>query len=347
MTDRRVDVSVMDTVEAGGRTSWRRRSVTFVAMAMSVALLVTLYRSIDMRLVFDALIHADPLWLAISVGMILPITFLRAVRFYWVAPQGSLPGLGEAMRLTLVSSALNVFLPAKAGDLIKSYFVATRSNTAAGVALSIVVYERLCDVFGLIAWCLVGWVVGRPRIDGVDLPFWELLAVLGATCAVLIMSERAARFVQWGARTLLPGRRLKKLHDLAEGWPGLLRVLGGRRRWIVSYSLALWLMHLFQIWLFTVALRVDVPFTVSASLSAVALIAGQIPLTFAGLGARDVVLVVLLARYMSSELAAAMGVLISTRNLLPPLLGLPIMRPYLSSAVDDARAWRQKVEQGR
>ena len=61
----------------------------------------------------------------------------------------------EAFRLTLVASALNVFLPAKAGDLVKSYFVATRSNTAAGVALSMAVYERLCDLFGLITCCLV------------------------------------------------------------------------------------------------------------------------------------------------------------------------------------------------
>ena len=31
--------------------------------------------------------------------MILPITVLRAVRFFWVAPAGALPGLGEALRL--------------------------------------------------------------------------------------------------------------------------------------------------------------------------------------------------------------------------------------------------------
>ena len=44
--------------------------------------------------------------------------------------------LGEAFKLTLVASALNVFVPAKAGDLIKSYFVATRSDTSTGVAPS-------------------------------------------------------------------------------------------------------------------------------------------------------------------------------------------------------------------
>jgi hypothetical protein len=39
-----------------------------------------------------------------------------------------------------------------------------------------------------------------------------------------------------------------------------------------------------------------------------------------------------------------MGVLISTRNFLPPLIGVPFMRPYLASVVDEARSWRRKTE---
>ena len=320
---------------------WTGSIATVLSLGVSGALLVTLYRSLDVKLIAEALLGADRTWLVISVGMIVPITYLRALRFYWVTPAGALPGIGEAFRLTLVASALNVFVPAKAGDLVKGYFVATRSTTPAGVALAIVAYERLCDVFAVIAWCLVGWLVARPQVPGIPGAFWLFLGNLGAACLVLISSERAAAFVRTAATRALPHRKLRKLHDLADGWPGLLRVLRGRRRWVVSYSLALWLTHLIQIWLFTLALSMPVPFPICASLAALALMAGQVPFTFAGLGVRDVVLVVLLGRYMMPESAAAMGVLMSTRNLLPPLMGLPIMRPYLTSAVEDARRWRK------
>ena len=323
------------------RRGWTRPIATLVSLLVSGGLLVILYRSLDLTLVAQALLGADKTWLVISVGMIVPITYLRAVRFYWVAPTGALPGTVEAFRLTLVASALNVFLPAKAGDLVKGYFVATRSTTPPGVALAIVAYERLCDVFGVIACCLVGWVVARPQVPGLPGAFWFFLGNLGAACLVLISSERAAALVRAAATRALAHRRLRKLHDLADGWPGLLRVLRGRRRWVVSYSLVLWLTHLIQIWLFTLALSMPVPFAVCASLSALALMAGQVPFTFAGLGVRDLVLVVLLAGYIMPESAAAMGVLMSTRNLLPPLMGLPIMRPYLTSAVEDARRWRK------
>lgn len=326
------------------RKDWTRPIATLVSLIVSGTLLVALYRSLDLRLVAQALLRADRTWLVISVGMILPITYLRAVRFYWVAPAGALPSVGEAFRLTLVASALNVFVPAKAGDLVKGYFVASRSTTPAGVALAIVVYERLCDLFGLIAWCLVGWLVGRPQVAGVLGTFWLVLGAIGAVCLTLISSERAADIVRTAAIRALPHEKLRKLHDLADGWPRLIRLLRGRRRVVVSFSLALWLTHLIQIWFFTLALSTRVPFTVAASLSAVALMAGQVPFTFAGLGARDLVLVVLLASYMTPESAAAMGVLMSTRNFLPPLMGLPIVRSYLSSAFEDARRWRARAE---
>lgn len=317
--------------------AWKRSLKRFAGFAVSGALLTVLYRSIDMRLVGEALRGADPAWLVISVGMIVPITVLRAVRFLVVAPPGSLPGLGEALRLTLVSSALNVFLPAKTGDLIKSYFVKKRGGTSTGVGISIVVYERLCDVFGLTFWCMAGWVIARPVVARVPSAIWPMLGTIGAVCAVLILSQRAARFLRRVVATALPHPKLQRLRDLAAGWPDLLQRLRGRRRWVVVFSMFLWLVHVIQIWMFTLALSTEIPFTACASLSAVALMAGQLPFTLGGLGARDVALVVLLAGYMTPESAAAMGILIATRNLLPPLAALPIMRPYLSAAVEEAR----------
>lgn len=319
------------------------RAATLVGVAASATLLVLLYRSMDVRQIWRALLGADPYWVVVSIGLILPITVLRALRFYVVAPPGAVAGPGDALRLTLVASALNVVLPAKTGDLIKSYFVAQRSATPAGVAVSIVVYERLCDVFALIVWCLAGWLVGRPQVPGLPSWFWWLLAALGAACGLLISSERAAALWHRVAVRTLPWRKLRRVRDMAAGWPQLLQALRGRRRRIVGFSLFLWLAHLFQIWLFTVALSVDVTFTVCASLSAVALMAGQLPLTFAGIGTRDLALVVLLSRYAAPESAAAMGILIATRGLVPPLVGMPLMWPFLSSVVDDARRWLRAV----
>lgn len=317
-----------------------------LSIAVSALLLFALYRSLDLRLVGEAFAKGDRVWLALSVGLILPITVLRALRFMWVAPPGALPGLAEATRLTLAASALNVFIPLKAGDLIKSYFVARRTRTSTGTAVAVIVYERVCDLFALLFWCLVGQVVARAALPVASSIAIVPLLLLEGFFAVLLVSLRAAAVWRFVTAHLLPGTGLgKKLRSFADGWPDLLTILQGRRRWILLFSLVLWLSHLCQIWLFTVALSAPVPFAACLTLAALALLAGQLPLTVAGLGTRDVALVVLMARYMRPETAAALGVLMSTRNFLPPLLGLPVMRPYLSSVVDEARRWKQQEAQ--
>lgn len=317
---------------------WRSRAARLLSVTLSAAILAALYRSIDVRLIVRDLRSVDTSWLLISVGMIVPITMLRAIRFYFVAPRGSLPDVVEALRLTLVATAANVFMPAKSGDLVKSYFVRRAGAASRGVAISIVVYERLCDLVGLIAWCAIGWLVARPIVPGVPSALWPLLGVCGALCAVLVSSSRVARFGSSLMARVLRGR-LRRVQSLANGWPGLFQALGRRRAGVILLSLLLWLVHVIQIWMFTVALAIRIPFTVCASLTAVALMIGQLPFAFAGLGARDVALVVLMRGYVRPESAAALGLLISTRNLLPPLAALPIMRPYIASLASRVGLW--------
>jgi uncharacterized membrane protein YbhN (UPF0104 family) len=312
------------------------RRATLISLGLSAALLAALYRTIDARLMLALLRAVDPLWLLVSVGMIVPITWLRAVRFYLVTPKGLLPGVVEALRLTLVSSAANVFMPASTGDLVKSYFVAKRGGGSASVSIAVVAYERLSDLFGLNTWCVLGWLIVRPVVPGAPAWVWPMLGGIAVICGVLIWSERVARLCKTMLVSPLVGR-FPRVSTLADGWPDVIASLRPRRGRIAALSLLLWFLHLFQIWMFTLALSMHVPFAVSASLSAIALMAGQLPFAFGGLGARDVALVLLLKNYARPESAAALGLLIATRNLLPPLAALPIVRPYAAALALDLR----------
>ena len=83
--------------------------------------------------------------------------------------------------------------------------------------------------------------------------------------------------------------------------------------------------------------------TVCFSLTALALLIGQIPFTFGGLGARDIALVTLFSGYIGAEAAAAVAILAMSRALLPPLAALLFIRPYLSFALEEARRWKRKL----
>lgn len=163
-----------------------------LGVVVSGSLFAVLYTQLDGRAVWVIIQSASPFWLAVSTGAIVPITLIVARRFHAATPPGTLPSYWEAVRLILVATAFNMFLPAKSGDLVKSYFVAKRGNVPTGVALSIIVYERLCDLLGLVTWCLVGWFVRPPAAGAIHASGWLSFTTIGAGCLLLVTSERSA-----------------------------------------------------------------------------------------------------------------------------------------------------------
>ncbi|NEQ17581.1 MAG: UPF0104 family protein, partial [Moorea sp. SIO3E2] len=92
--------------------------------------------------------------------------------------------------------------------------------------------------------------------------------------------------------------------------------------------------HLLQIWLFILALNAWTPFLANLALSPLAILAGLLPLTFAGVGTRDAALIFFYQRYFPKEEAAALGLLCTSRYLLPAIGGLPFLGQYLTTVRD-------------
>lgn len=313
-------------------TGRSRGAVTLrlATLGVSGALLYVLYDSMDIRGIGRVLREADAVWLAVSLGMLIPITVMRASRFRWLAPTGSVPGLGDAVRITLVASAVNVFLPAKAGDFAKSLIITRRDAVTIGVSSAVVVFERMLDVVGLVTWCLAGYLLVRPVAPLLPPATWLSLAAIGSVVVTMLVSTTVSTWLAGYAARTLPHGRASFLADLSAGWAGLVSRFRGRRYRLIAYSMGLWFVQLLQIWLFTVVVAAHVRPEVSATLSAIALLVGQLPVTFGGIGARDVALVLLFSPYMTAEQAAAVGILTASRNLLPPLAALPFLRRYAS-----------------
>ena len=77
--------------------------------------------------------------------------------------------------------------------------------------------------------------------------------------------------------------------------------------------------------------------TTLIALLPVAIVAGLVPLTFAGVGVRDAALVLLLSPYIGAPTAAALGVLFWLRYLVPGLLGSPLLPRFIGLIQTRAR----------
>jgi uncharacterized membrane protein YbhN (UPF0104 family) len=65
------------------------------------------------------------------------------------------------------------------------------------------------------------------------------------------------------------------------------------------------------------------------ALAPLAIFAGLIPLTLAGIGTRDTAVIFLYRAYLLPSAGAALGILYTARYLLPALAGLPFLGQYM------------------
>jgi uncharacterized membrane protein YbhN (UPF0104 family) len=170
--------------------------------------------------------------IAAALGLYAIASLLRGERWMRLVRQGGVPcGRRDAYALTTVGYMGNNALPARAGDLLKSFLTARRAGAAQADVLGILVAERLLDVAALAL--LFAGLVTTLRLP-VGIPGWMLVVVGIAVVALAAAAALATRHSTHGAR----------LRDLA-------RVLGAptRRLWsrqgaaLLLTSLAVWLVE--------------------------------------------------------------------------------------------------------
>lgn len=306
----------------------------FISLAVSIAILLIIYSKIDPQKLIEVLKNCDPIWMTISLGMVIPLVICTSWRLQQLMPKKTSLGFVEANRLILGSSVLNMVLPSKMGDIAKAYFMRERNGVSGSLSLAIVIFEKACDLLSLLLWCAFGLIL-YPAKDGL---FWTMTAgVLGGlVLGTLLLSSRQFANLFFNLSTkLAPKKIAKKLKNMQLSWGEMHDYFWGDKKQLLLItvtSIFIWFLHLLQIWLFIIALKASAPFLISIALSPLSILAGLLPLTFAGVGTRDAALIYFYQPYFNEATGAALGWLCTSRYFLPALIGLPFLGQMLAAA---------------
>ncbi len=306
---------------------WTKKAIS---AAVSVVILAAVYARLSRGELLEVLGRTDLGWLAVALSLLIPITVGSAWRFARVMPRGRSIGLAESTRLVLAASALNMVLPSKLGDLAKAFFLQERSEGGGALPVAAVFFEKASDLFALLVFCALGLSLLSTRSQMTTTALALVLGGLALLGMILFWRGFARRLFSSMGR-LAPRRLQAPLESLAQAWSELLGELwgrGGQGPTVVLSSLALWVVHLVQLWLFARALGADVSLVAMAGLAPLAILAGLLPFTLAGIGTRDAALVFFFAPLMAPATAAALGLLTTLRYVVPALLGIPFLAPY-------------------
>jgi hypothetical protein len=302
-----------------------------ISPVISLVILALIYWKIDIQALLKVFQNCNPIWMGVSLGMVVPLTLLTAWRLQQLMPDSKGLGFAEANRLILAASVLNMVLPSKMGDIAKAYFMREKGHLNGALSLSLVVFEKACDMLSLLLWCVFGLLL-YPQKDGL---FWLMTVCVGSGLILGLLLLGAKKFAQIFfvvAGAIAPSKLKLKLKQLQASWNDMhdyfwadqQQLLG-----IASLSVFIWFLHLLQIWWFILALKAWTPLLANLALSPLAILAGLLPLTFAGVGTRDAALIWFYQPYFDAPTAAALGVLCTSRYLLPAIGGLPFLNQYL------------------
>lgn len=186
---------------------WLRRWRTIVGLLISAACLVWIARTIDWSQVGQKLrgiTWAEVPWLVAGVGAVVLSIPVRAWRWSVLLSPHRVSFL-RLLTAMLVGQTLNYFVPARAGDVARAYWLEDRGSALPGRALGTIVVEKLLDVLALLLVVTLSplWVAFP---DWLVAPAYALAALSLAllACVILgaVLRTQALRVVQWVSRWL-------------------------------------------------------------------------------------------------------------------------------------------------
>jgi glycosyltransferase 2 family protein len=247
---------------------------TFVVLALVVGLLGVFLHNVDLRSVAADIIRARPYWLALSLTTMFVNLAVRALRWqYLLEPLGE-TSFGNAFRATAVGFAASSVLPARAGEVIRPYFLARHERLSATGAFATIILERLLDLITvLVLLAVFVFVFGGDVATGSPTLF-EAVKWAAGLASIVSLAALVLLFFLAGSPERLASAMRRFEHAAPGAFTGLIarmvlkfaRGLGTIRRparlfVALAWSFPLWLSIDIGIWAVAVAFGFSVPFT--------------------------------------------------------------------------------------
>src|SRR5437870_1382876 len=127
----------------------RSRVRTAIVLLLAAGLVVLFLHNVDLWRVAADILRARPEWLALSLATMFANLAIRSLRWQFLLEPLGPTTFATAFRATAVGFAASSVLPARAGEVIRPYFLARTDRgermTATG-AFATIILERLLDV---------------------------------------------------------------------------------------------------------------------------------------------------------------------------------------------------------
>jgi uncharacterized protein (TIRG00374 family) len=163
-----------------------------LGVAISIAALALVGRSVDVAAAWETLKSADPRWIALLLAFVMADVLLRAVRWrVLLSPLAAVP-FGTTLASLLVGYLANNVLPARLGEVVRSHDLGVRTGLSRSMILGTIVIERVVDTMVVVSIAAAAILVLSVRgiVASAVLVGFALTALLVVGVAIGIYAHR-------------------------------------------------------------------------------------------------------------------------------------------------------------
>jgi uncharacterized membrane protein YbhN (UPF0104 family) len=319
-----------------------RQPQTLLSFLFAALIVVFLVRRLDIDLaeVWLQIRSADPLIFAAGVGVYYAGFMVRAIRWRRMLIQAGvgdndgvvLPTTAGMTEIMLLSWFANCVVPAKLGDVYRGFLLKRRCNAPFTTSMGTIAAERLIDLVVLVALLLTSGLVvfGRHFPSGTR----NVVVYGGGTVLVGVVVVAIAWLLRDHILERVPPRMVAPVSRLQVG---LFENL--RNPWqSAGMSLVIWVAEGIRFYFVAWSLNAMLPVSTALFLALVSSLATVSPLTPAGLGVVEAIVISVLPLVgVREDSAAAIAILdriISYWSLI--LVGLPLYALHVRRDVTGA-----------
>ncbi|MCZ6784760.1 MAG: lysylphosphatidylglycerol synthase transmembrane domain-containing protein [Proteobacteria bacterium] len=311
---------------SGSEVIGRRRTLRLVVrIGISGVLLFLLYREVPFAAVAETLARADRPRVLAAAGLLLAAHVVMAWRLRVLTDwQGLRLGTGRLLEIDLVTAFYRLFVP---GGTVASIAVRFHKLHQAernwSAALSAILFERVLATLAAASVGTVCFFADRPPLPATLGTILVGSVAVVAALAAALLHPASARAASWLAARLRVDALTERV-ERATGAVAAFRSLPrGRVLLLAGFAIGPHLIGTAVYWLLGSALEVPVGAAAFGWIRATALLASMLPLSLAGLGIRDVTLVVLLGFYgVADDVSLSLALLVfAVTVLLPSAVG--------------------------
>jgi len=278
---------------------------------IGIAILVVILLKTDIHAVYTHLKNIRLFPLIISILLIIPLIALKSYRWHRLLVRSDIPSpFLKSVIFYFSSNYIGLITPGRLGEISKALFLKQYGYSSLSYAMPGVIIDRVSDLYLLLLFSLTGicyFDIFKNNIISYSVITITVIAVCSLPFFIIFRLESAVNWIsrQFSKRTA--GKWEVALDLFAEGFSVLINT---ELFYTFFITLLSYLIYFYQNYLIADSLNLNISYFTMIQIISLATLIAFIPISIAGLGTREAILIFLFQQIgLSSDKTLSFAVL--------------------------------------